>query len=731
MAAATQAASSLDSRSRWFLNLLYQELAPYPGRLTTVVRMVISSSIIALLIMTFQLPGAALGGFYTLIISRENPRSTLESGMKILVAFSLGAVYAVIGVMVAVDYPLTHFLWVLGTIFLIFFVIRVVPNYPAAAAFSFVIATAIPIWDVTGPIEAHLYATLWTTWSVGISVLVTVAVEFVAQGFSQDNNLVSGILERLSAIEGATRAHAEARPIPESCTGKLVQFATVGSSRLRLLLSRARFNARYTGQMNATVSLVDRLVDMSTSLLNLHGTPTEEDRNRLTAVANTAAELHQEIGAGHAPPRGDFAAERKPSAAVPVLPELERILSLLPYAFSGEQSISDALPPTVEEKRVNALPWVEDAFTNSEHLRFALRGTLAATASYVIYNALDWPGISTALATCIITALSNIGSSRQKQLLRLTGAVIGGFGFGIGAQMFLFPNIDSITGFLLVFSIVTAIAAWVTTASPRISYVGLQIALAWDLINLSEPRFQLSMVVARDRVVGIAVGLICMWVFFENLWPVDAAEQMLEIFTTNLRLLARVAVANRPGLTSEAMITGVRHLRNQLNTNFAQVNAQADAVHFERGGPQERRRLVRQKVLHWQPSLRTMLLTLLAIFRYRIEVKPDQIDPAIMTAQRRFDQALSALFTAMADHLTHADRPVSSEELEEALQKLDEAIHRAYNPVPARPQAVLALSRTVVQVLVDLARDVGSFRSPFPVRTLKPMENRTPTMQTR
>ena len=44
---------------------------------------------------------------------------------------------------------------------------------------------------------------------------------------------------------------------------------------------------------------------------------------------------------------------------------------------------------------------------------------LAAMASYIIYTAIDWPGLSTSIATCIITALSTIGSSRQKQFLRL------------------------------------------------------------------------------------------------------------------------------------------------------------------------------------------------------------------------------------------------------------------------------------------------------------------------
>ena len=100
--------------------------------------------------------------------------------------------------------------------------------------------------------------------------------------------------------------------------------------------------------------------------------------------------------------------------------------------------------------------FARDAFSNPAHVQFALRGTLASFASYIIYTAIDWPGLSTCMATCIITALSTIGSSRQKQMLRLGGAIIGGVIFGMGAQIFVLPYLDSITGFTLLFMVVTA-----------------------------------------------------------------------------------------------------------------------------------------------------------------------------------------------------------------------------------------------------------------------------------
>ena len=72
--------------------------------------------------------------------------------------------------------------------------------------------------------------------------------------------------------------------------------------------------------------------------------------------------------------------------------------------------------------------------------------------------------------------------------------------------MFILPNLDSITGFVMLFASVTAIAAWISTSSSRLSYAGLQIALAFYLINLSEFRFQTSLAVARDRAIGVLLG---------------------------------------------------------------------------------------------------------------------------------------------------------------------------------------------------------------------------------
>src|ERR1700674_3707459 len=84
------------------------------------------------------------------------------------------------------------------------------------------------------------------------------------------------------------------------------------------------------------------------------------------------------------------------------------------------------------------------------------------------------------------------------------------------------------------------VPSWFITSSPRLSYFGVQVALAFYLINVQEFKIQTSLAVARDRVVGILLGLFMMWLVFDQLGGSPAAVEMKRIFISNLRLLAQL-----------------------------------------------------------------------------------------------------------------------------------------------------------------------------------------------
>jgi len=263
---------------------------------------------------------------------------------------------------------------------------------------------------------------------------------------------------------------------------------------------------------------------------------------------------------------------------------------------------------------------------------------------------MGWPGLATSVTTCALTALSNIGSSRQRQLLRIAGAVIGGVVFGMGAQVMVLPWIDDISGFTLLFAGVTAIAAWIGTSSTRLSYCGLQIALAFYLINVNEFHIQLSLTIARDRALGVLLGIFMMWLVFERLHPKKAVTQMVETFTHNLELLAKLSAFSLP-VPDRATITRVRRLRAGITTNFSTVNGQADAVPFEIGPLRSQHMAARDKIRRWQAALRTFFLLELALLQYTAFAVASTLTRETLRDIEEFDDVCTKRLTAMAAYL--------------------------------------------------------------------------------
>src|SRR5580698_139881 len=112
----------------WFWEFLKHELAPYPGRAVTVARMVLAATLVMIICNTFRIPYAFLGGIYALLISRESPRSTLSSAGSVLLLAATGVAYIVVSIQFVLSVPLLHFLWIIGSLFLAFYTLRVVTN---------------------------------------------------------------------------------------------------------------------------------------------------------------------------------------------------------------------------------------------------------------------------------------------------------------------------------------------------------------------------------------------------------------------------------------------------------------------------------------------------------------------------------------------------------------------------------------------------------------------------
>jgi multidrug resistance protein MdtO len=418
-------------------------------------------------------------------------------------------------------------------------------------------------------------------------------------------------------------------------------------------------------------------------------------------LAATVARIRTDVINRRIPGAIQFDPDDELSLGVPLLREMEKLVELIPQAFAGSRSMDEYVPSSDDIPGINLVS--PDAFVNPEHLKFALKGCLAASSCYIIYNAIAWPSIGApAMATCLLTALSAVGASRQRQILRFAAFVVGGLFLGIGSEVFILPHLDSITGFTLLFMLVIALASWFITSSPRLSYFGFQIVVIFCLINLQEFVRQTSLAAVRDRIAGVFLGLCMMWLVFDQLWGSSAAVEMKRVFISNLRLLAQF-VREPPAERSHS-------LRQNINANFDTTRASADGVLFEFGASRQQDLALRNRIRQWQPKLRALFVIRIALRKYRLQLPSFELPEGAHVAQQEFDDRIAQVLDAMA---TRMENGASEERVhfEGSFERLKEAAGTCCANGPGQLLSVnlqpfLTLSRTVENIATSLEKEM-------------------------
>jgi multidrug resistance protein MdtO len=219
--------------------------------------------------------------------------------------------------------------------------------------------------------------------------------------------------------------------------------------------------------------------------------------------------------------------------------------------------------------------FLPDAFTNPEHVQFALKTTGAALFCYALYTQLDWPGIHTCFITCYIVGLASTAETAQKSTLRVLGALIGAV-VGTGALVFVVPHLASV-GALMALVFVGALAsAWVAVGDEKIAYAGFQAAFAFFLCVLqgSAPAFDVA--TARDRVIGILIGILVSYLMFVTVWPVSVARRVDPAL--------RALIGDLRAMASAAGVQARRVLAAQSLAAFGALDRELDLIPFEPKG---------------------------------------------------------------------------------------------------------------------------------------------------
>jgi multidrug resistance protein MdtO len=316
-------------------------------------------------------------------------------------------------------------------------------------------------------------------------------------------------------------------------------------------------------------------------------------------------------------------------------------------------------------------------------------------------NGLAWTGISTSVWTCLLVAQSSYGAMAQKELLRLVGAVAGGL-LGLLAILVAMPNLEGLASFLVVVAIGFAVASWVTTGSARISYAGIQIGVAFSMCMVDVPHTTVNLLPARDRVVGILIGIVVTGVVFRGLGHARARQQMVLELAKTLRALAELARVGVGGLVDRVDVQPARGHRWAVYQHIATTLRLHDEAGFEEKAGLPDAVAERDAVLRLVGDAQAVFLALLEIVRHRLNVD-------VVGSFGAAHDTVHSLAVGIVDALERAADRVEGKPARpmpdlRALRERAEAA-RAAAPGAAHVQARLLLYRDVVGTLLVLTRD--------------------------
>jgi multidrug resistance protein MdtO len=509
-------ALAADVRPRW----LRRELAAYPGRDAFALRVALACMLTVAAAMTLGVPETAVSCYLVLYATREDAAATIVNGLRLIAGAAAGVLVGALVMRFSAEYPLARTsLMILFTVGGMFLASATTLGSMASTA-GFVLALAVTLFDIVPLPELMVRGALymWEAVAVPMTAVIVVAAIGAPRGHVLLRRAAAARIEAAAALlRGEPDATARARALLGPEAGK----ARERQRTAWLFYSGdAYYRTRIVALLDASYVLLAALA-WGGAGADLRPGRAQALAARLDRVAAAATEVR-----ASPPPRHD----------PPPLEDAELVASLVADAEAAVSPGFAARPgPPRREPFFHA-----DAFDNPDHLRFGLKTALAAFVCYTIYTGLDWFDIHTAMVTCYFVALSSVGETVHKLTLRIVGCLIGA-GLGVFAIVVLMPAMTDIGQLALMVGAVAFVAAWIAAGSPRISYMGWQIAFAFFLCTLNSfgPSFDLA--AARDRVLGILLGNLVMTVVFTNVWPVGVQRAVGRSVAAASRALSRFA----------------------------------------------------------------------------------------------------------------------------------------------------------------------------------------------
>jgi len=511
---------ALPQNNAWILLTRYS-----PERLSFALRLALICAVVALVAEIYKTPEIALTTYVVFFLNKPDRVESivLSIAFTIIIAVIIGFLLLIASPVLA-SIPLR--VGAMAAIsFTLLFLVSASKLKPIGSTLTLVIAYALDLLGSVPLGELATRAFLYTLLFVAIPAAVSIVI-----------NLLLGAAPRSLAqkdLAGRLRTAARALQTDEESIRELNQLLAEGDEEAQkeLKLSSIEHSSR-PEDLDALKASSDGVITVLCAVQLMvtepDALPSTETRSVMQSTLLQMAAIFEKGG-------------------YPILVELipaeggsaDLVGSSIMFFNAGLAQFGELRPAPPKEKKAKSGFFLPDAFSNSEHVQYAFKTTLAAMTCYLIYSTLSWPGIHTALITCFIVSLGTVAETVEKLKLRILGCVVGTVA-GLSVMIGIIPQTTDIGHLMMVVFAGAFIGAWIAAGSPRISYAGFQFAFAYFLcvIQGSSPSF--NMVVARDRVIGIFLGILVSYLISTRLWPASIAPQIDEALKTAQKQLQEI-----------------------------------------------------------------------------------------------------------------------------------------------------------------------------------------------
>jgi multidrug resistance protein MdtO len=643
-------ATTVANPSASWARRIWLDLQPTPGRLGASLRIVLATVITLICLLVWQVPFASIALFFVFVVGRDSPSVSLRSGVMSMLTLAFAVATEISVVALTDNDPMARVIGVAVVSFLagLFVAASTLPTL--ASMWGFIFCTLIALWEKHASADSLVKGSLWILAATGIAVGSSIAVEYIFAPQNPAKQLTEERQNRYRLLIAMFTLYAEgadAAKIHEAGI-KVARLAATGQSGMQRLYNTIVDRNLDTGTLpigtRVRITMIAQLMDVSAAFAFQYPTVDDpETRRRCGQIATECTALLHDEPVQH----GEYT-DPGPAGKLTLLDRVEinlHVIASMPYDLRPERNKALVALPS---SKVPLL--IPGAFKDIETWAFGLKISLCATLCYILYFAVDWPGISTSVTTVLITGLSTTGAIKQKSAFRLLGALIGGLILGLGCTALVFPEMDSITSLTVLIAVIAFISAWVA-GGRQFSYVGLQIGFAFYLVAFEDFHAPTELAPARDRLIGILLALIVMWFVFDQIWPVRTVTAMRRSLASILRNEAGLFQTELSAPTREVLVQQTDILRDHIGKTMAAIRTMNDVVEYEFGTDRARQMETSETILR-------AALTAVALFWNEISVlhKMEDADflanPDLMKIRLRLKDDMHALTDAVLQKST-------------------------------------------------------------------------------